>query len=208
MVDVSRAVAIPILAAVALGWAARGARPVLALIAVGLFVLVWRSPGSLWGEGAEAILAGLSCVTLGVLLGAVTPHGWLKAGILAMSAADVWLVSAQLLQHPNAELAAAAPGGGLPQLQSEQFGTVTMGYGDLFVAGLLGAIYASRRRLQLGAALLTFVIACAFDLLFFVVNDLPATVPVALTVLVLEIRPVRAWLDRPPRAPTGAEAAT
>jgi hypothetical protein len=187
-------IAIPVLAAVALGWAARGARPPLAVVAIGLFALVWRSPHSLAGEAAEAILAGLSCVTLGVILGSVTPHSWLKAGIIAMAAADVWLVSAQLLQHPNSELAAAAPGGGLPQLQSEQFGSITMGYGDLFVAGLLGAIYASNRRLQLAAAVLTLAIAGAFDLLFFFVNDLPATVPVALALLVLEIRPLRRWL--------------
>ena len=191
-------VAIPILAAVALGWAAHGARPPLLIVAIGLFVVVWRTPHSLAGEAAEAILSALSCVTLGVLLAAVTPHGWLKAGIVAMSAADVWLVSAQLLQHPNSELSAAAPGAGLPQLQSEQFGSVTMGYGDLFVAGLLGAIYASDRRLQLSAAALTFVIACLFDLLFFVVNDLPATVPVALALCVLQIRPVRRWISRPP----------
>ena len=53
-------VAMPILAAVALAWAARGARPILAVLAVGLFVLVWRSPGSLAGEAAEAILVGRS----------------------------------------------------------------------------------------------------------------------------------------------------
>ena len=168
----------------------------LLIVAVGLFVVVWRTPHSLAGEAAEAILSALSCVTLGVLLGSVTPHRWLKAGIVAMSAADVWLVSTQLLQHPNSELAAAAPGAGLPQLQSEQFGSVTMGYGDLFVAGLLGAIYAGDRRLQLWAAALTFVIACLFDLLFFVVNDLPATVPVALALCVLEIRPLRRWISR------------
>jgi hypothetical protein len=194
-------VAIPILAAIALGWVAHGARPPLALAAIALFVVVWRSPNSLVGEAAEAILSGLSCVTLGVLLATVTPSGWLKLGILAMAAADVWLVGSDLLQHPNSVLEAAAPGGGLPQLQSERFGTVTMGYGDLFVAGLLGAIYASRPRLQIAAALLTFAIACVFDLLFFVLNELPATVPVALALLFLEIRPLRRSIERGSRAP-------
>jgi hypothetical protein len=64
-----------------------------------------------------------------------------------------------------------------------------MGYGDLFVAGLLGAVYASRRRRQLTAAVLTFVIASLFDLLFLVVNELPATVPVALALIVVEAWP-------------------
>ena len=66
----------------------------------------------------------------------MTPPGWLKLGILAMAAADVWLVLSDLLQAPNATLCRApAPGSGLPQLQSELFGSVSMGYGDLFVAG-------------------------------------------------------------------------
>jgi hypothetical protein len=194
-------IAVPILAAIALGWVVHGARVPFALAAIALFLIVWRTPGSLTGEAAEAILSGLSCVTLGVLLAAVTPSGWLKFGILAMAAADVWLVSSDLLQHPNTVLEAAAPGGGLPQLQSERFGTITMGYGDMFVAGLLGAIYAGRPRLQVAAALLTFLFACAFDLLFFVVNELPATVPVALALLALEIRPVRRLLQGKARAP-------
>ena len=36
-------------------------------------------------------------------------------------------------------------------------------------------------------ALLTLVLAGAFDLLFFVVSELPATVPVALALIVLEL---------------------
>jgi len=180
-------VAVPILAALALGWAARGARPYLAVLAAGLFVLAWRAPGTLPGQAAATLLAALSCVTLGVLLAAVTPSSWLKAGIVAMSCADVWLVASDLLQTPNGQLVAAAPGAGLPQLQSETFGSVNLGYGDLFVAGLLGAVYAGRPRVQLTAAALTLAIAAVFDLLFLVVDELPATVPVALALLVVEV---------------------
>ena len=50
------------------------------------------------------MLSALSCVTLGVLLAAVTPPGWLKFGILLMAGADVWLVASDLLQNPNAAL--------------------------------------------------------------------------------------------------------
>ena len=180
-------VAVPILAALALGWLARGARPWLAVVAVALFVVAWRTPYSLSGEAAAALLSGLSCVTLGVLLAAVTPSRWLKVGIIAMAGADVWLIASNQLQAPNNVLAAAKPSGGLPQLQSEQFGSITMGYGDLFVAGLLGAVYAGRARVQRAAALLTLVIAALFDLLFLVVDNLPATVPVALALLIVEI---------------------
>ena len=103
-----------------------------------------------------------------------------------MAAADVWLVVTDLLQSPNAALVAAQPPAGLPQLQSEIFGTVSMGYGDLFVAALLGAVLASQWRRQWQAAVLTLGIAAVFDLLFLVISELPATVPVALALLVTE----------------------
>src|SRR5262249_59532195 len=156
-------------------------------LAVALFVLAWRSPGTLAGETAASLLSALSCVTLGVLLAAITDARWLKAGIVAMACADVWLIASDLLQHPNDVLSAAAPGGGLPQLQSEQFGSVTMGYGDMFVAGLLGAVMAGRGTLQALAALLTLVLAGMFDVLFLVVDELPATVPVALALVLIEV---------------------
>ncbi len=193
-------VAVPILAAAALGWLARGSRPWLALVAIGLFVVVWRTPYSLSGEAAGALLSGLSCVTLGVLLAAVTPSRWLKFGIVAMACADVWLIASNQLQAPNNVLVTAKPAAGLPQLQSEQFGTVTLGYGDLFVAGLLGGVYASRVRLQRIAALLTLAIAAVFDLLFLVVDNLPATVPVALALLIVEIGLARGRLRSPGQA--------
>ncbi len=180
-------IAVPILAAFALGWAMRGARPPWALLAIPLFLLAWLDKSSLLGEGSGALLSALSCVTLGVLLAAVTPPAWLKAGIILMAAADTWLVVSDLLQSPNAALVAAHPPAGLPQLQAEIFGTVSMGYGDLFVAGLLGAVLAAQWRRQWQAALLTFALAALFDLLFLVISELPATVPVALALIVMEL---------------------
>jgi hypothetical protein len=187
--------AVPPLAALALGWCMHGARPWLALVVVALFLIGWFSRHTLAGQGARALLSALSCVTLGVLLSAVTPPSWLKLGIVLMAGADTWLVVSDLLQAPNATLVAAHPGGGLPQLQSETFGTVNMGYGDMFVAALLGAVWAAQPRVQRAAALLTFVLAALFDLLFFVLDELPATVPVALAVILLE-----AWSWRQARA--------
>jgi hypothetical protein len=152
-----------------------------------LFAIAWGFHRSLAGDAAAALLSALSCVTLGVLLAAVAPARWLKLGIIAMAVADGWLVISDLLQAPNATLIAAHPAGGLPQLQGELFGTVTMGYGDLFVAALLGAVLASDRRLQLRAAAITLVLAALFDLLFLAVAELPATVPVALALIVVEV---------------------
>jgi hypothetical protein len=202
-------VAVPPLAGVALAWAMRGGgygsrRTAWAVvITAALFVIAWAFHKSLVGGAAAAILSALSCVTLGVLLAAVAPSGWLKLGIVAMAAADTWLVIADLLQSPNAALIAAHPVGGLPQLQSEIFGTVTMGYGDLFVAALLGALLAHDARRQREAALLTLVLAALFDLLFLVLAELPATVPVALALIVLEVRE-RVSAGRRPSRPAGA----
>jgi hypothetical protein len=188
-------VAVPPLAAGALAWGIRSRFPVsrervagsIAITAV-LFAVAWIWHKSLAGGAAAAILSALSCVTLAVLLAAVAPPGWLKLGIIAMAVADIWLVVSDLLQSPNAALVAAHPPGGLPQLQSELFGTVSMGYGDLFVAALLGAVLARDRRRQVQAAVLTFALAAVFDLLFLTVSELPATVPVAVALIVLEVR--------------------
>jgi hypothetical protein len=184
-------VAVPLLAALALGWAGHGARWWLAAGFVPLFLLAWLDRTTLVGQGAGTLLCALSCVSLGWLLAAVTPPKWLKLGILAMAAADTWLVLSDLLQTPNDTLvsAAPAPGSGLPQLQSESFGSISLGYGDLFVAGLLGAVLAREGRGgrgQVAMALLTLFLAGLFDLLFFVLKELPATVPVAAALIVGE----------------------
>jgi hypothetical protein len=194
-------IAVPPLAAAALGWFMRGSRPWAALLAVPLFALAWATRTSLVGQGAAALLSALSCVTLGVLLSAVTPAGWLKAGIVVMACADTWLVVSDLLQAPNATLIAAHPPGGLPQLQSEVFGSVSLGYGDLFVAALLGAVLTADRRRQSWVALMTLAIAGVFDLLFLTLSELPATVPVALALIVDEgWHRLRATPRRLPRA--------
>jgi hypothetical protein len=181
--------AVPLLAAAALGWLTPGARPLRSLLALGLFALAWADRGALPGQAAALILSALSCVTLGVLLALVTPPRWLGAGIVAMAVADAALVVTDLLQRPNDALNAAHPAAGLPRLQSAQLGSAVIGYGDLFVAGVLGALLALvwRGELQLRGAALCASLAVAFDLLFFFVDELPATVPVALTLIVLAI---------------------
>jgi hypothetical protein len=118
-----------------------------------------------------------------------------------MAIADTALVVSDLLQRPNNSLNAAHPAAGLPRLQSAVFGSAVMGYGDLFVAAVLGALLAAAagRSLQLRAARLTALLALGFDLLFFFLDELPATVPVALTLLVLLVR--RQLAARSRRAP-------
>jgi hypothetical protein len=62
-----------------------------------------------------------------------------------------------------------------------------MGYGDVFVAGLLGAALAAEGRRPGAAALATFAFAGLMDLLFLVTDELPATVPVAAALLTVEL---------------------
>lgn len=193
-------VAVPPLAALALAWAMRRAQPALALLTLPLFALAWANRHGLTGEAAGVALLLLSCVSLGVLLVQVAPLNWLKLGIVAMSIADTVLVIAQLLQPANEVLNAAAPGLGLPQLQRALFGSAIMGYGDFFVAGVFGAIVAAERGRQGAAARLTLLLALLFDLLFFFVDLLPATVPVALALVIREIRIRRAAQTRRARS--------
>ncbi len=183
-------VAVPLLAALALGWLvwdARAPRPRYALLTLPLFALAWAERGALAGESAALILAALSCAALGVLLAAVTPPRWLAVGIVTMALADSALVIADLLQRPNNALNAAHPAVGLPQLQRVLFGSALMGYGDLFIAGALGGLLAAAagRTWQLRGAALTVLLALSFDLLFFFVDELPATVPVALALVLV-----------------------
>jgi len=181
-------VAVPPLAAAALAWLVRGARRELALLVPPLFALAWAAEGSLSGQTAALALSALACVSLGWLVACVVPSRWLKLGIYVMAAVDAYLVGSDLLQGPNAVLNTASPGAGLPRLQLAHFGSALMGFGDLFVAATLGALLASySRRLQLRGAALAALVCLSFDLLFFAVDELPATVPIALTLAVLEM---------------------
>ena len=179
-------------AALALGWAMHGARPPYALLAVPLLALAWADVDGLAGDAAAAILTSLSCVTLGRILAGIVPASWLKAGIVAMAAVDAILVFGNQLQAPNAVLNAAIPAPGAPQLQYLDLHYASLGYGDVFVAGVLGGVLAAERRPQGVAALLVLACSAAWDLLFLHFDTLPATVPVAVALVILEARRVPA----------------
>jgi hypothetical protein len=202
-------VAVPVLAALALGWLTPRARPAHALLVPVLFALAWVDRGALGGEAAALVLSALSCVALGVLLAIVTPERWLAGGIVAMALADAALVIGDLLQHPNNALNAAHPPAGLPRLQSATLGSAVIGYGDLFIAAALGGLLAvaAGRRDQTRIAALSAAFALCFDLLFFFVDELPATVPIALTlIVVLGVRRRRSARAASARAPAASAA--
>ena len=65
---------------------------------------------------------------------------------------------------------------------------------DVFVAGVLGAVLATEGRKQWPVGLLVFALAALWDLLFLLdsINTLPATVPIAAALIIVEVRP---WLS-------------
>jgi hypothetical protein len=75
----------------------------------------------------------------------------------------------------------------LPHLQVIHLGSAQMGFGDFFVAATLGALLAHSRQRQLAGAVAVAILALAFDLLFLAVDTLPATVPVALALALLDL---------------------
>jgi hypothetical protein len=189
---------VPPLAAFALGGLLRGSRPWWGLLVVPLFAVAWvASGGSLAAETATTALTALACVALAWLLVCVVPGHWLRAGIYAMAALDAALIAVDLLQDPNSVLSAAAPAADLPRLQAVHFGSARMGFGDLFVAALVGCLLAGERRRQLRTAALVAVLALAFDLLFFAVDSLPGTVPVAVALAIAQRGRGREWEERP-----------
>lgn len=202
-------IGVPIGAALALGWAATGARWPLAPLAAPLLGLAWAVPDQAAGQLATTALVAGSAITLGRLLAGAAPLGWLKAGVYAMAALDAYLVFSGSLQGPNAVLVAAAPGPDLPQLQSAGFGGFSIGYGDFFSAAVVGGILAAERRPQLATAVALLGLSLLWDQLFLIYDVLPATIPPALALLGVELlgrrRPAAAagagW-----RATSGARA--
>jgi hypothetical protein len=200
-------IGVPLGCALALGWAMHGARPLLAVLAPVLLAVVWIWPHELSGELARIVLIAGSVVTVGRLLAGITPLALLKLGLVAMAVVDAILVFGDALQQPNAVLVAATPGAGLPQLQAAMLHGASLGYGDFFAAGVFGAVLAAEGRRQLPAAVAVFVAGLAWDLLFWVYDTLPATVPVAVVLVVMELARGLAGRERPavPR-PAGGSA--
>jgi hypothetical protein len=177
--------------ALALGWAAYGARPRLAVLALPLLAVALAAPEDPAGRIARLLLIVGSCVTVGRLLAGAAPLALMKAGVVAMATVDAVFILGELFDEQNAIFDAAVPAAGLPRLQVADLGDTSTDYGDFFVAGLVGGILAAERRPQAAAAVAVFAVAQAFNQLFLVVDSLPGTVPPALVLLAAE-----AWQRR------------
>jgi hypothetical protein len=179
--------------AIGLGWAMRGARSWLGLLAAPLLALAWASPHTRAGQLATLALVAGANIAIGRLLAGGAPLSLVKAGIVVMAIVDSILVFSNQLQAPNDILVAASPGLGLPRLQSVGFGGATMGFGDLFAAAVVGGVFAAERSPQLLGAAALLVVGFLWDQLFLVYDMLPATMPPAIVLVGMEI-----WRRRQP----------
>lgn len=181
-------VAVPPLAVAACAWAARGARPAFAALGLLLVaVALWRSQDSQAGDLAATALTALSCVTLARLLVAVAPQTLVKVALVVMAVIDAYLVFGGGIATSANLLNAATPAFELPRLQTAFLDRASLGYGDLFVAAVFGALLAAERRRQSLAAAVCLVAFVAFDVLFNYFDTLPATVPVAVVLVGSEL---------------------
>jgi hypothetical protein len=177
------AIATPLLALASPAFVERG-RVVTAMLAVvALVVALDLGSRSLTGDGARVVLIVLACTPLGALLAAATPAVALKLGIAAMTIVDTVLVIAQQIGPASRTLHAAPPPAHLPSLQDATFGSASMGWGDLFLAAVLGAVLVRTHDRRRTAVVVVFVFGSAFGLLLLRVDVLPATVPVLVGLL-------------------------
>jgi hypothetical protein len=179
---ITAAVTAPLLALVAILAVVRARRLLIpvAVLAAGLALLAHGPAGQL----GAAVITALACLTVGAALQRLIPPRWLLAGVLAMSIADVGLLALGFGYHQTLVLAAASRSFHGPSFTGARVGGTTIGYPDLFLAALLGTYLAGSRAQRPGAILLG-VLVIAYDSLLSPGVLLPATVPIALTLLVV-----------------------
>lgn len=181
------AIATPMLAAIAVVSVVHGRQR--RLLVVPLVLGVAAAAGSGWpGQLAASLLTALGCLTLGAALVRLTPARWLRIGVLSMGAVDVLLLALGVGQ-PAAELLREALGSTMhPAFDSANLGDCVLDYPDLVLAAVLGGV-AAGRAIQQPAAALVAILAAAYGALFAVADMLPATVPLALVLVLVELLP-------------------
>jgi len=209
-------IAFPILFAAAVGWAMHGARPWLAVVALPLLLLAMFCTSKRAVDLASLSLTALSVVTLGRLLvgvmvgksGSQQERRYslllIRVALVVTATIDAILVFWNILQKPDGHINHAKPGipgrNGttffLPKLQYLTFDGWLIGYEDVFVAAVFGALLAEEGvslQKQWLAAVVTLALSLLFSLLFWVVNTVPDTVPIAVACLLFWNR--SAWVE-------------
>lgn len=182
MIVVLAAVTTPVLALIGVVSVARSRLLVIpAAAAAGGMAVLAAGPSARLGA---SVITALACVTVGTALQRLIPGRWLLAGVVAMSAMDVTLLAAGFGYHQTALLAAASNSFAGPRFTGARVGGTTIGYPDLFLAGLLGAALSGGTDQRRAAVLLTVL---AIGLGSFLVPGLllPAIVPIALALLIV-----------------------
>ena len=190
------AIAVPPLALLAVFHVRRWALP-LAVVSPLLWLAVWRLPTSGWTQLAGDVLIVLAGVSLGRLTGWIAPRAALVVGVLVATIVDIWQVLTIQVAPVSQALAAAAPPKGLPGLQQLELLGASMGWGDVYLAAIVGAIVAASVRATVAATIATAVAGLLLGLLFGTLDLLPATVPPAVGLIVAgaaERRRVAVWM--------------
>jgi prepilin signal peptidase PulO-like enzyme (type II secretory pathway) len=176
-------------------------RPLAAALVLVSLPAALLPASSLAAQLARLVLIVLACATLGALFAAVTPRPLVELGVLVVAVGDSILVAAQQIGPASNRLHAAAPVA-LPPFQDATLGGMMLGFGDIFLAAVLGAVLTSRERRL--AALVTGVIGAVFGLLLLRVSVIPATVPVLAGLVA--VRAVSLGRPAPRREPVRAAA--
>jgi hypothetical protein len=157
-----------------------------ALVAVGAAVAAVAVARQGWiAQLGEDAITGLGCLCIGVAIVRVTPRRWLPAGVLAMCAVDVCLLALGPGVSAYGALTDATQRFAGPSFDHATIGAVATDYPDLVLAAVLGAVLAADRPRQRRAAVLLAGLAGVYGLLVAVVDTVPATVPIALTYLLV-----------------------
>jgi hypothetical protein len=174
----------PLLAAVAMVAVVHGRQRRLLLVPAALVVAATLTGEP--GQIAAGVLTAAGCLTLGTALVRVTPAPWLTFGVLSMCAVDVLLMAWGVGQHADDLLYNA--GSVLPTLHHVRLGPITTDYPDLVLAAVVGGILAGRAG-QRRAAVVVATLSGAYTGLLSTTHALPATVPLALALILVELGP-------------------
>jgi hypothetical protein len=177
------AIVTPLLAVVAAVEVARGRRALLLASVPTLALAVMLGHGEI-DQLSSSLVTTAGCLSLGVGLTRLIPPRWLLVGVVLLCIVDVLLLSIGV-GEPAAALVKDATLRFLgPVFVSARIGTVMVDYPDLVLAAVVGGVVAGRPLQRRTAATLT-VLAIVYGMLLAVIPTVPATVPIALTFVLL-----------------------
>ena len=185
-------VAVPVLAGAALGWAMRGARPGCGRRGT-LFAVAWAWPASLGGDTAALALTALSCVALGVILVGLAP-GDAVAG--NRPPGDRGRDSGRLRPAAAPEFRACRRASHRPAAATCSPSNSDRRSWDMGISSRpeSSARFRQPARGTARAAVLIIVLALVGDLAFLRISEFPATVPVAIGMLIVDAVAPAGWI--------------